>query len=184
MKIYYITNNQRKIEVAKRMCQNTNIEIEQIQMETPEIQSTDSSEIARYSAKFAGERLGKPVIKLDVSFNINALNGFPGPFVKYINQWLKPEDILKMLKGVEDRSCYWEDFLAFYNQGQLKIFSVREEGTIADEVRGENGWGMDKIFILKGQSKTKAELSDQERNKAYGNSDCWNQFIKLIDCGK
>ncbi|MCX6737035.1 MAG: hypothetical protein NTW73_03070 [Candidatus Parcubacteria bacterium] len=180
MKVYYITENKRKIERAKKICQNTNIEIEQIQIDTPEIQGVDSSEIVQYSVKFAGEKLDKPIIKLDVSFHINALNGFPGPFIKYINQWLEPEYILKMLEGVKDRSCYWIDSLAFYNKGQIKVFTAKEEGTIADEVRGENGWGMDKIFILKGQIKTKAELSDEERIEIC-NKGHWAQFIRFME---
>ena len=180
MKVYYITKNKRKIEKARKICRNTSIRIEQIYIETPEIQSTDSREIAQYSAKFAGKKLDKPVIKLDVSFHIHALNGFPGPFIKYINQWLKPEYILKMLKGVKDRSCYWTDSLAFYNKGQVKVFTANEEGTIAEEVRGENGWGMDKIFIPNGQTKTKAELSDEERDE-FCNKDHWNQFINFIE---
>ena len=180
MKVYYITKNKRKIERAKKICLNSSIEIEQIYIKTPEIQSTDSMEIAQYSAKFAGEKLGKPVIKLDVSFYINGLNGFPGPFIKYINQWLKPEYILKMLEGAKDRSCYWTDSLAFYNKGQIKVFTANEEGTIADKARGKNGWGMDKIFIPKGQTKTKAELSDKERLKI-SNKGHWEQFINFIE---
>lgn len=179
MKIYYITENKRKIERARKICENTSIEIEQIQIETPEIQAVDSGEIAQYSARFAGEKLGKPVIKLDVSFHINALNGFPGPFVKYINQWLGPEHVIKMLEGIKDRSSHWTDSLAFYNKGELKVFTAHEKGTIANEAKGENGWGMDKIFIPKGQTRTKAELSDEERIEIC-NKDHWEQFIKFI----
>lgn len=179
MKIYFITENKRKIERARKICQNTGIEIEQVEIDTPEIQGVDSKEIAQYSAEFAGKKSGKPVIKLDVSFHINALNGFPGPFVKYINQWLDPKYVLKMLKGVKDRSCYWTDSLAFYNKGELKVFTANEEGTIADKPKGDNGWGMDRIFIPKGQTKTKGELSDEERivicNKGH-----WEQFIEFI----
>ena len=180
MKIYYITGNKRKVERARKICQKTSIEIEQIEIETPEIQGVNSREIAQYSAEFAGKKLGKPVIKLDVSFHINALNGFPGPFVKYINQWLEPKCILKMLKGVKDRSCFWTDSLAFYNEGKLKVFTDKEEGIIADEARGENGWGMDKIFIPNGQIKTKGELSDEERIEIC-NKGHWEQFIKFIE---
>ena len=179
MKVYYITKNKKKIEKAKKLCQNTGIEIKQVQIETPEIQGVDSKEIAIYSVKFAGEKLGKPVIKLDVSFHINALNGFPGPFIKQINKWLDPKQILKMLENVKDRSCYWIDCLAFYNKGQIEVFIDKEEGTIATEVKGENGWGMDKIFIPKGQVKTKAELSDEERIEICNKSH-WEQFISFL----
>jgi XTP/dITP diphosphohydrolase len=180
MKIYYITENKRKIERAREICRNTNVEIEQIAMEIPEIQADNSREVARFSAKFAGEKLGKPVIKLDVGFYIRALNGFPGPFVKYINQWLKPELILEMMRSEKDRYCHWEDVLAFCDKAQLRVFSSREEGTIAKDVRGENGWGMDKIFIPRGQAKTKAELSDKERIEI-SNDDHWWRFLKFVE---
>lgn len=179
MKIYYITENNRKIAIAKEICKNTNIEIEQIIIDTPEIQSTDSAEIAKYSAKFAGEKLGKPVLKLDVSFHISALNGFPGPFVKYINQWLSPEQILKIMDDVADRTCYWVNSLAYYNGGVSKVFMAKEYGTISHEVRGENGWGMDKIFIPIDQQKTKAELTDSERI-FFSNKNHWKELIDFI----
>lgn len=183
MKVYFITENKKKIDRANKICEGRGVEIEQVAMDTPEIQGVNSGEIAEFSAKFAGEKLGKPVIKLDVSFHINALKGFPGPFVKYINEWLDPKDVLKMLEGVTDRSCYWMDSLAFYNNGGVKVFSANEKGTIANEVRGENGWGMDKIFIPEGQTHTKAELSNDERinicNKGH-----WEQFIEFVNNGK
>ncbi|MBU1200642.1 hypothetical protein KJ953_03905 [Patescibacteria group bacterium] len=50
---------------------------------------------------------------------------------------------------------------------------------IAEKVSGENGWGMDKIFIPKGVNKTKAELSDEERigvcNKGH-----WEQLMEFV----
>ena len=181
MKIYYITGNKRKIDRARLICARTGIEIEQIELETPEIQGNNSEEIAAYSAQFAGEKLKKPLIKLDVSFHINALNGFPGPFVKYINQWLKPKDVLKMMEGIKNRSCYWTDALAFYQAGKpVKVFSSQEQGEISIKARGKNGWGMDKIFIPEGQNKTKAELSDSERINIC-NRGHWDQFIGYIE---
>ena len=63
MKIYYITGNKRKIEIAKDMCQNTIIEIDQIELDTPEIQGLDSNEIAKYSAEFIGEKLVENILK-------------------------------------------------------------------------------------------------------------------------
>ncbi len=179
MKIYYITGNKRKIQRAEKICKGSGVQIEQLKTETPEIQGKSSKEIAKFSANFAGKKLNKPIVKLDVSFHINNLSGFPGPFVKYVNEWLPPEKILKMLEGVKDRTCYWTDSLAFYYQGKTKVFSSNENGTLTKIPRGQNGWGMDKIFIPQGQDKTKAELSDEERLNIC-NQEHWNSFIKFI----
>jgi len=45
------------------------------------------------------------------------------------------------------------------------------------KVRGENGWSYDKIFIPKNQSKTLAEVDDDQRWKFWSNE----AYLKLKD---
>lgn len=99
-----MTGNKYKFEIAQKVLENSNVELIQQKIETPEIQSSDVEEIASYSAKFAAEKLGKPVALTDAGWYINALNGFPGLFIKYINQWLTSDEILKLMEGKSDRS--------------------------------------------------------------------------------
>lgn len=180
MDIYYLTKNPLKIKRALTFCQGTNIHIKQLPLDVPEIQGENSIEIAKFSVKFASRKIKKPLIKLDVSFHIESLRGFPGPFVKYINNWLSPEQILKLMEKESNRKAYWLDALALYLPGRpIKIFSSKEVGTIALEPRGENGWGMDKIFIPKGLKTTKASLTDKERLQI-SNKKHWLDLIKFL----
>jgi len=177
--VYYITGNKRKIERARNICQGTEIKIKQLDRDTPEIQAETSEEVAVQSIKHLSSEIDKPILKLDVSFHVQALNGFPGPFVKYINNWLSAEEVLKMIEDSDDRRCYWLDSLAFSYKNKIKVFTSREKGTIARTSRGENGWTMDTIYIPDGSQKTKAELTNKQRLEIC-NRDHWDKFIDYV----
>jgi len=180
MKLYYITKNPLKFRRAKEFFKNTDIELKQLAIDTPEIQEESPIEIAKASVKFVARKINQPLIKLDTAFYIEALNGFPGPFVKYINNWLTPEQILTLMKKKKNRKAYWIDAIALFLPGKpIKVFSSKEEGTIALKPQGENGWGVDKIFIPKGAKTTKANLNDKERLKI-SNKQHWLDLIAFL----
>ena len=52
-KITYVTGNWAKLASAKQALEPLGYEIDNIKMETPEIQADDVSEVAKYSAKWA-----------------------------------------------------------------------------------------------------------------------------------
>jgi len=66
MKLTFITGNKYKLQSAMKALAPYGIEVEQVKLETPEIQSESSREIAEYSAKYAAEKLQKPVVVSDV----------------------------------------------------------------------------------------------------------------------
>ena len=104
MKVTFVTGNMGKWEIGRDIFARYGLELAQAKMETPEIQSLDVTEVAAYSAQYAAKKLNTPVIKSDVGYYIPALGGFPGPFIKYINQTLSDKDLLRLMKGVKDRS--------------------------------------------------------------------------------
>ncbi|NLL44811.1 MAG: hypothetical protein GX247_03990 [Mollicutes bacterium] len=58
------------------------------------------------------------------------------------------------------------EVLAYTEYGKDPVvFISKTEGTIATEKSGEYGWGYDKIFIPKGETKTLACFDDNERWK-------------------
>ena len=172
-----ITNNDMKFKNSQRVLKKFDIEVEQVKMAVPEIQSEDVTQIAEFSAKYAGDLLNKTTIKVDVSFEINALNGFPGPFVKYINQWLSPEKILCLMENEKDRTALFVDCVSFYEpEGQRCInFVSKTPGLISENVQGDNGWGVDKIFIPEGCSQTLACFSEEEKQGIW-NQAHWQQL--------
>ncbi|MBR6137056.1 MAG: non-canonical purine NTP pyrophosphatase [Bacilli bacterium] len=164
-KITYVTGNWAKIASAKQYLEPLGYEIDNIKIETPEIQSDDVTEVAKYSAKWAANELNIPVIKNDTGFFIKHYNGFPGAYMKYMDETLKVDGLLKLMEGVEDRSAYLKETIAYCEPGgEPIVFEGKTEGTIAYESSGEYGWGIiDHVFIPKGENKTLGNFPDEER---------------------
>ena len=136
--------------------------------------------MSEYSAKYASDKLNKSVIKVDVGFEIEALNGFPGPFSKFINEWLSPEKILKLLEGERNRSAKFIDVVAYCSPGKEPISFIAEtKGNIHEKAFGENGWGIDEMFIPDGFKATLASLPDEERVKVW-NTEHWNNLAQYL----
>ncbi|MFI3156200.1 MAG: non-canonical purine NTP pyrophosphatase, partial [Methylococcaceae bacterium] len=84
--LYFITGNDYKLSIAQKAIAATPaIILERRKIECPEIQSHSNDDVAIFSARYAADFLQLPVVVSDAGFTIDALNGFPGPFIKYIN---------------------------------------------------------------------------------------------------
>lgn len=169
-KIYMVTGNTRKVEIAKASMAGYGFEVEQIDIETPEIQSDSAEEVVKYSVKYAAEKTGKPVFKADVGLHINALNGFPGPFIKYINKWFKLIDIIALMKNYEDKSAYFTDALGYCEPGKDPVvFIAKTFGKFIEKPSGDNGILVDSIFIPEGYNKTIASMNMEESIRLWNN---------------
>ena len=110
-KIIIGTGNIGKYNIANNIFKEKGLNLMQEKIETPEIQSYNVEDVSAYSALYASKTLNKPVIKSDVGYFISALNGFPGPFVKYINGMLSSEEILKLMENKVDRTIILKECL-------------------------------------------------------------------------
>ena len=98
-KIVYVTGNWSKIMSAKNILEPLGIEVNNIKMETTEIQADTVEEVAIHSAKEASDKLKCAVLKNDTGLFIEALNGFPGPYTHYVDERLGEDGILKLLEN-------------------------------------------------------------------------------------
>jgi non-canonical purine NTP pyrophosphatase (RdgB/HAM1 family) len=166
MQITFITGNELKYSIAKEIFSNTDIALEQHDLDVPEIQSESVSEIAAYSARWAANELNKPVVVTDAGYYISALNGFPGPFIKYINNWLTAEDILKLMESKSDRSVIIRTCLAYCEPSkEAKVFEIAIHGSLSEKAEKNNSrktTSIGEIFIPDGYDKVESLLSDEE----------------------
>lgn len=180
MKLYLVTGNPKKVEVAKFALAKHGIDVEQLEMDTPEIQSSDTEEVAKYSVKYAADKAGKAVIKGDFGMAIELLNGFPGPFVKFINKWLNAKQFSLLYKDETNPQAYFIDSLGYCEPGKEPVcFSTKTFGGLIGEPRGDNGNMVDSLFIPKGYKKTIAELSKEESVKLWAN-DRYDKLAKYL----
>ena len=115
-KITYVTGNWAKLASAKQALEPLGYEIDNIKMETPEIQADDVTEVAKYSAKWAAEELKVPVMKNDSGLFVKSLKGFPGVYTHYANDTIGEDGLLKLMEGIEDRSAYFKESIAYCHQ--------------------------------------------------------------------
>lgn len=178
MKITLVTGNWAKVKSAKQILEPLGFEIENVKMDVPELQDDSIEEVAKYSAKWASEKLKSDVLKNDTGLCIDALNGFPGPYTHYAGDTIKEDGILKLLDGVENRKAQFVEAFAYCEYGKEPVvFTSITNGTISKEKQGKYGWSWDFIFIPDGEVKTLGCFEDEER------FNLWNQtaYLKLAE---
>lgn len=159
--IVVVTSNKHKVAEINKIL-GTNYKISKL--EIPEIQSLNLDEIITKKAKTAYEIAKKPVLVTDVSLEIEALNGLPGPFVKFFVQTIGVGGTVNLIKS-KNRNAIVTDALGLYDGITMKIFKGTLRGTLASKPRGSAGFGFDVVFIPKGKKKTYAQMSSIEKNE-------------------
>lgn len=134
--IVLVTSNKRKLGEAKAALKDFDIEVQNKQFDINEIQSRDPIVIAKHKAREAFRLAGEPITITDTSWDIPALNGFPGGYMKDIADWLMPTDFLNLLKDKDDRSISFTETIVYCDGQQTKVFSEKFIGRIAEKPRG------------------------------------------------
>lgn len=158
----FATGNARKFRDLVLVCEPYNIKVEQLDLPIDEIQSHDAIDIAVKKAKHAYELAQRPIVVMDAFWNILALRGFPGAFMAYASQWLTDEDFLRLMQGKTDRTIVGTETLVYYDGQRHKAFSQTITGKLLEESRGKGAVQIDRLILVDGQTKTVAEIEDEE----------------------
>ena len=129
-----------------------------------EIQSLDLDEVIENKAKSAYQKIKKPVLVEDISFEIKSLKELPGTFIKFFLKTLGTEGTVALIKG-KSTNTKVTAAAAIYDGRNLKIFKGTIYGTLSARNKGNYGFGFDKIFIPKGYKKTLAQMPPSLKNK-------------------
>ncbi|HEU0266047.1 MAG TPA: non-canonical purine NTP pyrophosphatase [Candidatus Saccharimonadaceae bacterium] len=123
--------------------------------------------IVRHKLEQAYAVVGALVLVEDVSLGFTALDGLPGPYIKWFVEYAGAEACCRMLDGFDDRSATIYYTFGYYDGDHMEFFDSSLLGSISDRPRGKNGFGFDTFFIMKGYSVTRAELPQGEVEKTY-----------------
>lgn len=182
----YVTSNYGKYISVKEKFAKHNLPIEFYKCDLPEPDINDIEIISRAKVNAAYQILNKPCFVADSGFYINNYPnnpGYPGAFVKRSGVSSNIEELLNVLKDVNDRSAYFLDCVTFYDGNEYYTFFGRSEGTIAKEIKGDN---IEKaksklwyVFIPQNNNKTLAEMTDEERrNRQDNHTSAYEEFIE------
>jgi len=163
MKIYLITCNKGKVKEFKQILE-PKIQVEQLAIDYPELRADDPQEIAELAAKQLAEIVKKPIVVEDSGLFIKSLNDFPGTNSAYIHKRIGLKGILKLMKGVKDRTACYKSAIGYCEPGKEPLsFLGTEKVTISQKIRGNKGFGHDPITIPEKKRKTYGELGDLEK---------------------
>ena len=170
--IVIASGNAGKIKEAQEILKEfkiTSIKDAGIDIDVEEDKDTFEGNAIKKAEVIANKLNGKKCIADDSGIEIEYLNGFPGVITK---RWFEGTDrernlkLIEKLKGVpkENRKIKFTTAIAL-SDGKNTICELGIiDGFVAEEVRGENGFGFDEIFELE-NGKTLAELTQEEKNQ-------------------
>jgi XTP/dITP diphosphohydrolase len=136
--------------------------------------ATSFEENAKLKALAASRQLPAMVIADDSGLEVDALGGAPGIYsARYAGANATEKDKIDKLlrelarvRATEDgRRARFRCVVALARNGNLLgTFEGIAEGSIADEARGDSGFGYDPIFIPEGLKQTFGELPTEVKN--------------------
>ena len=182
----YITGNYGKYIQVKEKFENAKIFIDYFKYDLDEPDINDIKIISKEKARQAYEKLGSPVFVADSGFYIEHYPnnpGYPGAFVKRSGVSSNVKNLLEIMKNVNNRDCYFQDCLTFFDGNEYNQFLGISKGVLSKELRGHknsraksNLWY---VFVPNNCTKTLAEMSDEERNNRPDNrTSAIDEFIK------
>lgn len=161
MELYFITGNEDKLKDVEAVL---GFPLQSVKLDLPEMQSLNIEEIVRQKAEAAFTHIKKPVFVDDSGFYLKALNGFPGPFIKFVLTSGGNDLILRMMRGEENREVMVNSLIGFHDGKKVHIFTGEVKGTLVKKPRGQS-WGWEPVFQPEHSNLTYAEMSRNEKNR-------------------
>lgn len=178
MKLLFCTTNELKFDIAKISCSKHEIDVEQIVIDLPEIQSEDPVEIIKQKALDAFAQIRKPLLVSDDSWSIPTLNGFPGPYMKAMNHWFEAQDWINIMSKYKDQTIFLQSRLAFIDDtGLVSIFEDDFEFKFLKKASSEPGVPILRVISLPDSNTPRNEIFNQEATKEYANIKVWHDFL-------
>lgn len=159
MRITFITGNPGKAAYVAHALGGL---VDHHKLDLDEIQSLDQREVVEHKVRQAYDILKTPVLVEDVALTFHAFGRLPGPLIKWFIGELGNAGVCDLLTKEHDRAATASICYALYDGKDMRFFEGSMPGRIADAPRGDNGFGWDQIFIKDGDTKTRAELTDEE----------------------
>ena len=190
MKLIIASNNKHKIKEIKAMLGSRFEEILSmkeagINFETVEDGKT-FMENARKKAREIAEITGSAALADDSGICAHALNGEPGIYsARYAGAHGDDEAnndlLLKNLEDKADRTAHYTCAMALcYPDGTEKLAEGYMYGTVISERRGDRGFGYDPMFVPDGESRTVAEMTDEEKNAISHRANALARLLELL----
>jgi non-canonical purine NTP pyrophosphatase (RdgB/HAM1 family) len=172
-----VTGNLGKIAEARLALGG---DVETVVLDLPEVQSLDYLEVACAKADEAWRQVGRPLIVEEAGLDLAALNGFPGPLVKWMLKAVGAEGLARTADALGEVRATARCFLFYKDGDQEIVVEGRTEGTLVLPGRGTHGFGWDPVFQPDGSSHTFAELTGHEKDGVSHRGKAWREMVRRL----
>jgi XTP/dITP diphosphohydrolase len=187
-KIIFASNNKNKVEEIRKVL-GTRWEIVTLSeagIDTEISEPHDSlEENAREKSMTVYKMTNMDCFSEDTGLETEALMGRPGvKSARYAGEDRSSrkniEKLLLELRGIENRKAQFRTVISLIRNGKEDQFTGICSGVIADEPRGNSGFGYDQVFIPDGATRTFAEMTLEEKNQYSHRRKAMDQLISFL----
>ncbi len=158
--IIFITGNQHKADYLAKWL---GMPIEHRKVDLDELQSLNLRTVVEHKVLHAYALVKQPVLVEDISLQFVGMGRLPGTLIKWFLEELGNEGLCKMANNLDSREVVATICYGLHDGQNMHFFEAHTEGTIAEQPRGNQGFGWNPIFIPKGSHKTYGEMTEEER---------------------
>ena len=185
MKIVLATSNKHKVQEINDMVAGSGIEFILPPEGFDPIEDGDTFEENSKIKALEAWKISKTwTLADDSGLCIKALGGKPGIHsARYAETPAKRiERVLREMDGISDREAEFVCAMTLVNPDGKVEFACRGicKGSIGEKPSGQNGFGYDPIFLIKGTNTTMAELSEEDKNKISHRSRALKQIFSKL----
>jgi inosine/xanthosine triphosphate pyrophosphatase family protein len=174
--VLFVTGNTAKVRHAQAVCRSFGITIRQSLFSADEIQGEDAVIIARDKARKAYDNLQEPLVVSDDSWIVPGLRGFPGPYMKSVNDWFTVDDWLHLTNTLTDRRIILRQIAVFQDADGQHVFTRDIEGILVHEKHGSSPWPHCEITSFDGGKTTMAEQHERGEFALEQQKTVWHEF--------
>jgi len=157
--VFFITGNSHKLREVEAILGT----MRHVDLDLPELQELEPRKVVIAKAQAALAQGYSPVLIEDTSLSLFALNGLPGPLIKWFLKALGGEGVYQLAASKQNCSAEVRTIFGLALGPQTFIYG---EGVVQGEVvspRG-TGFGWDSIFQPQGSLKTMGEMPPEEKS--------------------
>lgn len=178
--IYFITGNENKLEEVKSVLQN----VEQLDIDLPEIQEIDAKEIIKDKLLKALEHADEEIIVEDTSLYLDCLNGLPGPLIKWFLKTIGINGLADIAEKLGNNQAMAKTIIGYANKSkEIHFFEGIVKGKIVKPM-GESNFGWDPIFLPEGYTETFAIMGKEKKNEISMRRMALNQLKEFLQTNK
>lgn len=189
--VYLVTQNKGKLQEVKDIFAPFSISVKSVyeicDIGKVEEKGKSYAENALLKARTGFAKTGEISLGEDSGLEVDFLHGAPGLYsARFGGDNASSEDkislLLQLLQGVpqEKRTARFVCVVALVWSGGEEIFTGVCEGYLAEEPRGDGGFGYDPIFIFPGEDKTFAQLGSEFKNRYSHRSRAFCQCAEFL----